>query len=88
MPPSPKSSFEEPKEDVVVELRGVEAKYTKPIPESIRNLSADELKAIEKRIVRKADMIMMYVFLLGLLWYELTCLRPIMGLLYILNCKL
>lgn len=69
-------------------FEGVEAKYTKPIPESIRNLSADELKAIEKRIVRKADMIMMYVFLLGLLWYELTCLRPIMGLLYILNCKL
>ncbi|AAW46132.2 conserved hypothetical protein [Cryptococcus deneoformans JEC21] len=69
MPPSPKSSFDEPKEDVVVELRGVDAKYTKPIPENIRNLSADELKAIEKRIVRKADMVMM----------------PIMGLLYILN---
>lgn len=87
MPPSPKSSFDEPKEDVVVELRGVDAKYTKPIPENIRNLSADELKAIEKRIVRKADMVMMYVSSIELLWYELTCLRPIMGLLYILNCK-
>lgn len=87
MPTPPKSSFDEPKENVVVELRGVDGKYTKPIPENIRNLSADELKAIEKRIVRKADMVMMYVSSLELLSCELTYLRPIMGLLYILNCK-
>lgn len=87
MPTPPKSSFDEPKENVVVELRGVDGKYTKPIPENIRNLSADEFKAVEKRIVRKADMVMMYVSSLELLSCELTYLRPIMGLLYILNCK-
>lgn len=39
-------------------------------PESIRNMSADELKKLETRMVRKIDMVIM----------------PIMAVLYILNC--
>jgi hypothetical protein len=42
-----------------------------PKPESIRDMSPEELKKLEKRMVRKMDMIIM----------------PIMGILYILNCK-
>jgi hypothetical protein len=40
-------------------------------PESLRHLSADELKNLETKMVRKIDMVIM----------------PIMAVLYILNCQ-
>ncbi|VUC35634.1 unnamed protein product [Clonostachys rosea] len=45
--------------------------FTKPKPESIANLSDEELAVMEKKMVRKVDMVVM----------------PIIGILYILNCK-
>ncbi|ODN76060.1 hypothetical protein L202_06004 [Cryptococcus amylolentus CBS 6039] len=65
-----KPSFEEDdKIAASVELQAVDEDAAPSVPENIRGLTADELKAIEKRIIRKADLIIM----------------PVMGLLYILN---
>lgn len=60
-------------------------------PESIRDLSPEELQQLETRMVRKIDMVIMYVLVakdpsVGSMDTDLPNARPIMGVLYILNC--
>lgn len=43
----------------------------KPKPDSIANLSEDELASIEKKMIRKMDLVIL----------------PLVGFLYILNCE-
>lgn len=61
-------------EDLVkydVEHSEATAQYAVEKPESIRNMSAEEIKKLETRMVRKMDFVIM----------------PIMGILYLLNCE-
>jgi hypothetical protein len=57
------------KEAALVEEQTVEDHHS--MPDSLRSLTEEERRNIEKRVVRKADLVIM----------------PIIGLLYILNCK-
>lgn len=57
------------KEAALVEEQTVEDHHS--MPDSLRSLTDEERRNIEKKVVRKADLVIM----------------PIIGLLYILNCK-
>jgi hypothetical protein len=57
------------KEAALVEEQTVEDHHS--MPDSLRSLTEEERRIIEKKVVRKADLVIM----------------PIIGLLYILNCE-
>ena len=76
------------KEALDVETRPFEGHAVDRMPESLRPLSDDERAAIAKRVVRKADLVIMYVFI-RFVKSPLTSdhhFRPIICTLYILNC--
>lgn len=65
-----------------VDVSALEAD-TRGIPEEIAALSEEDYNATVKRIVRKADCVIMFV--LSALLLDCTNPRPIMGILYVLN---
>lgn len=60
---STKEQLDDIKDAGVLESVPVEDS-TVPMPESLRSLSDAELRAMEKRIVRKADLVLMWVVFL------------------------
>lgn len=47
------------KEVLESEIKAVNDDYQVELPESLQGLSAEDLVALEKRVVRKADMVLM-----------------------------
>ena len=68
----PASAASNVDEDMVkADVQHTEAGDAVPTPESIRNMTDEEIQKLRKKMVRKMDMVIM----------------PIMGILYLLNCE-
>ena len=67
----PPTSNEQPVDMDLNKEEVCEAEDAAPAPESIRNMTDDEIATLRKKMVRKIDIVIM----------------PIMGILYILNCE-